>query len=561
MEKELEKQYFEEEYKRSLLEYKRYLDALEEVFDFSIINNFLDLGCNNARLIEAIQRKYGHIEVQGVDYFQWSKDYADPSVREKIQLKDLAQVQDFSQGFDMVNCSEVGEHIEKHAENVFLGNLAKATKHILVLTWSNKPSLGNEQHQNPRSQHYIIRCLHEKGLNYWPEASRSLSYALEKNLGGIGYGWWAENIMVFRKVSFIPINSAYYIQQINTSNVNHGRYFLKKGLYKYSLQEAFIRLTQTILSLSAQRKSASILRASDGDYFFIRKIAIGSAKPGRRALTKEYDAVNIPLFRRLFWQNDIITISIEKPAHKSWKKYIFYELVDPVLWKFKFKIKGYEGFKVIQHVLDPIFTPLSINPWFLHLVSVFVAHFKGRGYRKKSLEIINKTYIPMEAVYALVATKWVFRNFKNQIGIIGGGPKLELIKLLMEHKEYRDYIGTDSFTDYVEIPQIGAADDITALAEKLAPRITSSQAKIFLVASGSSKIGLMPLLKAYSDAIFIDVGCGVDALAGVLLQTRPYFADWTNYRLKNFDYSKVDFMDQGAPEWSDKSYKTVWLDN
>lgn len=165
----------------------------------------------------------------------------------------------------------------------------------------------------------------------------------------------------------------------------------------------------------------------------------------------------------------------------------------------------------------------------------------------------------MDCVYALVSTKWLFRNFPNQIGLISGGPKLELIKKLMQYREYRDYIGMDSFTDYIEVPQKGAADDVVGLSKAVGERLKHSQAKIFLVAVGSAKVGLMPLLKAYTDAVLIDVGCGVDALAGIVCQDRPFFADWTNYRIKNHDYSKIDFMDQGNPAWNKPGYKTIYL--
>ena len=560
MNPQLAQEYIEEDYERPLLPYKFYLDALEEVFDLSIVDSFLDLGCNNARLLEALNRKYRHLELLGVDYFQWSKDHADTSVRDRVQLLDLAQPQHFAKPYDIVNCSEVGEHIERAAEDVFLNNLVACTNKILILTWSNEPSHGNDQHQNPRSKNYIIQRLQQKGLYYWPEASQNLSWSLRKNLGGIGHGWWADNVMIFRRLRFLPIHSAYYIQGLNTDNVNHKKYFLKPGLYYQSLQAAFLRLAQTILALSRQRKGASILRASDGDYFFIRGIGIGSAKPGRRALTKPYDEINLPLFRRLFWQNDIITVSVEKPMHRAWKKFIFYELADQVLRKFKFKIRGHEAFKVIQHVLDPILSPLATNPGFLNIISWLYARKKGPGYWQKSQQIVDKTYMPMEAVYALLASKWLLRNFKNQIGIITGGPKLALIQKLMGYQEYRQYIETDSFTDYLEIPQIGAADNLEQLAERLGQRVAQSQAKVFLVAAGSSKIGLMPLLKAYSDAIFIDAGAGVDALAGIISQDRPYFADWVNFRLRHYDYSDVDFMDQGNPAREDKKFTTVYLD-
>ena len=64
------------------------------------------------------------------------------------------------------------------------------------------------------------------------------------------------------------------------------------------------------------------------------------------------------------------------------------------------------------------------------------------------------------------------------------------------------------------------------------------------------------VVRVLTDAVFIDVGGGIDAIAGILCQDRPYFAEWVNYRIKGYDYSKIDFMDQGNPSWNNKEYET-----
>lgn len=560
MNEKLEKAYSEEDYKRPMLPYKSYLSSLEEVFDFSIIGSVLDLGCQNGRLIEAIKRKYASINVLGVDYFTWARDHADESIRQYVKLEDLAKPVDFGGQFDLVNSSEVGEHIEKESEDVFIDNLIKATRHTLVLTWSNQASHDHDQHQNPRPKSYIIKKIEAKGLVYWKEASVDLSNSLRSNLSGIGHNWWADDVMVFRTYKFFKPQSSYLVQQLNSDDLNHKKFHVSKGLYYISLQKAFKQLTEKILSLSSQKKAATVIRASDGDYFFIRKIEIGSAKPGKRALTKSYDEVNIPLYRAMFWHNDIIAVSIEKHFHNSWKKYLFYEIVDKILWKFNFKYKGKNTFKYFNFLLDKILSPLIARKFFLYPLTSFFSLYKGQSYKEKSRQIISKTQTPLESVYALVASGWIFKNFKNQIGIIAGEKKCELIEMLMKRQEYREYIGMDLFTDYIKVPQKGAADNVEELARNIGEQIKSSKAKIFLVGVGSAKIALMPMLKAYSDAIFIDAGAGIDALAGVVCQERPYFCEWVDYRINGYDYEKVDFMDQGNPAWNKKEYKTKWID-
>ena len=49
------------------------------------------------------------------------------------------------------------------------------------------------------------------------------------------------------------------------------------------------------------------------------------------------------------------------------------------------------------------------------------------------------------------------------------------------------------------------------------------------------------------NGIFIDIGYGIDALAGIADYNRPYFGSWQNYKMSNYNYSKIDFC--GQPHW------------
>ena len=40
----------------------------------------------------------------------------------------------------------------------------------------------------------------------------------------------------------------------------------------------------------------------------------------------------------------------------------------------------------------------------------------------------------------------------------------------------------------------------------------------------------------------MDVGASIDAIAGCININRPFVGDWTNYRLKDFDYSNIDYL-------------------
>jgi hypothetical protein len=71
---------------------------------------------------------------------------------------------------------------------------------------------------------------------------------------------------------------------------------------------------------------------------------------------------------------------------------------------------------------------------------------------------------------------------------------------------------------------------------------------------------LIPRIRYFSDAVVIDIGAGIDALAGVISQDRPYFADWINFKSNNIDYTSMDIMDLKNPERDSGKYKKVLLD-
>ena len=175
----------------------------------------------------------------------------------------------------------------------------------------------------------------------------------------------------------------------------------------------------------------------------------------------------------------------------------------------------------------------------------------------KNLSLFNENYInysntevhnmPLDIVYGLIANKWFFRTFKNKIGIIGSSNKLDLIKELMKYEAYKKYIENDYFTDYIPIQQRSAMED-KSLENTILEQVQSSTCDIFLCGMGVSKLKIFHKLKKVKNCIYIDVGYGIDAIAGLANYTRPYFGSWQNYKLKNYDYKTIDFC--GSPSWN-----------
>jgi len=155
----------------------------------------------------------------------------------------------------------------------------------------------------------------------------------------------------------------------------------------------------------------------------------------------------------------------------------------------------------------------------------------------------RKFDFPMEFLYAIVANKWIFKTFGNEIGIIGGEGKINLIKKLLEHQEYRDYLGIKSFKNYITVPEIYSCNNIELIEQNIARKLQEKYCKVYIFGIGISKLALAHRFKKYSNSVFLDVGCGVSALAGCTSLERPYYGAWTNFRIKNHDYRGIDPMD------------------
>lgn len=110
----------------------------------------------------------------------------------------LCKTLDLSNNFDLnkkYNCVislEVGEHIPKEYENIFIQNITKHIGKLLILSWAIPGQVGNG-HINLRSNDYIISIMKKQELLY----DKDLSERLRKS----SQLWWFKNtIMVFEKL-------------------------------------------------------------------------------------------------------------------------------------------------------------------------------------------------------------------------------------------------------------------------------------------------------------------------------------------------------------------------
>ncbi len=263
----------------------------------------------------------------------------------------------------------------------------------------------------------------------------------------------------------------------------------------YSLFQDELKLFKLLVqNLFKKGQSATFIHFGDGDYRFLKAQPIGSAQPGRRALSVPYNKLDLRPFREGFIKNDHICVEyLESGGRESLR-----ELYPDIL-----------------------------------------------------------ATIPTEFLYGLTANKWFFSMFKGHIGLIGAAEKLQLIKQLIQREEYQEYIGLEKFNDYINIPQKFACDDISKTIQMVKEQLEKAdpETRIYLCGVGHVKSALFHHLPSFKKAIYIDIGAGIDGLAGLLDPFRPYAYGWVNYRLKNYDYSKIDLLNYDIS--SDKNMQVL----
>jgi hypothetical protein len=560
MEKNIEITYKIEEFKNcSNIQYHSYFTALDEALELNIADSFCDIGTKVGHLLYFIKKKYPKIDIKGYDYFQWSKEFADKLISEHIDIVDLSKPLKNFKTYNLVNCTEVGEHIPREFEDIFLDNICRLSNDILLLSWSNEKA---PQHFNPQKKIYIVNKILKKGFQEWTEKSHDLKFFLkEKKIHEI-FPWWYDNIMVFKKKKFLNSHSKWFIQGCSNNNIIKG---LKYSYLGAPLQKQLVNLRDKIYLNVANKTSLSIMRLGDGDAYFMHAFPIGSAKPGNRATKFEYfEKDNLKDFRRGIYKADILTTEINYFTNGS----LYVSLLLEVFYNFfpnfhksefqknwKFNRFFFYIFKVSSEVFSYYVVRLIFSPIFFFL--------KKKLNVNKNFPLISiNSKINTEAIYSLVSSRLIFRMYpKNEILLVGQEEKINAIKLLLNHQKYRDYLGISGFSGFVGIPKIGAADYEDQILKDIEEAEKLSSPKVILVGMGSAKLYVIPRIRFFSDAVVIDVGAGIDALAGVISQNRPYFADWINFKSNNIDYLNMDLMDLKNPERESDKYNKVILNN
>jgi len=175
--------------------YDEYYQCIKATFNLDDINTFCDVGCATGHLVENMLNE---CDSCGIENFQYHKDNASENVKSCINVFDIRDPFEENLKFDLVNCTEVAEHVDPKFIDVFLDNLKKLTGKYLILTWSSTypPADAPPQHISPLYYHDVQKLMNSWGFELDQEKTEKFlkESAPYRNF----YFWWRESLTIWR---------------------------------------------------------------------------------------------------------------------------------------------------------------------------------------------------------------------------------------------------------------------------------------------------------------------------------------------------------------------------
>jgi cyclopropane fatty-acyl-phospholipid synthase-like methyltransferase len=150
------------------------------------VNIIADFGCGMGKYIENL--KNNNINAIGYD--------GNPNTPELTnnlcQILDLSIPKKFDTLFDWIISFEVGEHLPKQFEDIFINNLHNNNRNGIILSWAIEGQ-GGDGHFNERNNDYIkSKIINLRYLNDIDEENKMREISK--------LNWFKNTIMVFRKL-------------------------------------------------------------------------------------------------------------------------------------------------------------------------------------------------------------------------------------------------------------------------------------------------------------------------------------------------------------------------
>ena len=150
-------------------------------------SNIIDFGCGDGRYLRDLKSN-GFNNLLGIE--------GDPIPREYVEIikGDLSLPIHLNRKGVVISL-EVGEHIPKEYESVFLDNLSRHCDSVLITSWAIRGQ-GGYGHVNELNNDEIIPKIENLGFNYDKEASESARLVIKRKCT-----WFKNTVMIFHKHS------------------------------------------------------------------------------------------------------------------------------------------------------------------------------------------------------------------------------------------------------------------------------------------------------------------------------------------------------------------------
>jgi cyclopropane fatty-acyl-phospholipid synthase-like methyltransferase len=163
----------------------RLANTLINFFKQENVKSIVDFGCGMGDYVKIF--KQHNINAIGFD----GNPNTPKLTNNLCEVLDLSVPKQFDEPFDWVMSLEVGEHLPKEFEDIFIHNLHNNNKYGIILSWAVKGQ-GGKGHFNEQNNDYIKSKVCELGyindIEYENKMRKSSTLA-----------WFKNTIMVFRK--------------------------------------------------------------------------------------------------------------------------------------------------------------------------------------------------------------------------------------------------------------------------------------------------------------------------------------------------------------------------
>jgi len=158
-------------------------DCLVEFITSKNVNSIVDFGCGMGDYVSAFRKH--DINAVGFD----GNPHTPELTSNLCQILDLSQSFTMNEPFDWVMSLEVGEHLPKMYEDIFIANLHNNNKYGIILSWAIKGQ-GGYGHFNEQNNDYIKSKICSLGYINDVDAENKLRTAST-------LPWFKDTIMIF----------------------------------------------------------------------------------------------------------------------------------------------------------------------------------------------------------------------------------------------------------------------------------------------------------------------------------------------------------------------------